>query len=203
MDQSIFDSKGAAAKALNVDHSSINNHLDKWIKGGIKGNYLFSSSLDQIELDKLKDIYSIRKYNNLKVWFYDAKSLELISDVFSSMKKLAEYFNVDYRSLLKHLDTNIASLKGGKLVLLFSNELTEFKKKSLKEIIKQVTNETTPVWVYKNINNELILIDSRKPTFSSKHLATKNLKISTKTISKYLDSGKCYKRLYLYSVSRN
>jgi hypothetical protein len=42
------------------------------------------------------------------------------------MKKAADYFNVDYRSLLKHLDTEIATMKGGKLVLLFSHELTEF-----------------------------------------------------------------------------
>lgn len=48
-------------------------------------------------------------------------TLELISDVFSSMKKAADYFNVDYRSLLNHLDTKLATLKGGKLVLLFSN----------------------------------------------------------------------------------
>lgn len=49
----------------------------------------------------------------------------LVSDVFSSMNKAADYINVDYRSLLKHLDTKLATLKGDKLVLLFSNELTE------------------------------------------------------------------------------
>jgi hypothetical protein len=27
----------------------INNHLDKWIKGGLEGNYLFSSELDNLE----------------------------------------------------------------------------------------------------------------------------------------------------------
>ena len=62
--------------------------------------------------------------------------------MFSSMKKGAGYFNVDYRSalllrrrddpwlrlgsLLKHLDTKIATMKGGKFLLLFSKELTEF-----------------------------------------------------------------------------
>lgn len=34
------------------------------------------------------EISSLRKYNNLKVWVYDALTLELISGVFSSMKKL-------------------------------------------------------------------------------------------------------------------
>jgi len=61
------------------------------------------------------------------------------------MKKAADYFNVDYRSLLKHLDTKIATMKGGKSVLLFSNELTELEKESLLNKIKKRTNETTPV----------------------------------------------------------
>jgi hypothetical protein len=61
------------------------------------------------------------------------------------MKKAADYFNVDYRSLLKHLDTKIATMKGGKLVLLFSNELTELEKESLLNKVKKATNETTPV----------------------------------------------------------
>jgi hypothetical protein len=61
------------------------------------------------------------------------------------MKKAADYFNVDYRSLLKHLDTKIATKKGGKSVLLFSNELTELAKESLLNKIKKITNEITPV----------------------------------------------------------
>jgi len=195
-----YDSIGAIAKILNVHHTVINNHLDKWIKGGLEGNYLFSSELDSLELEKLKEISSLRKYNNLKVWVYDALTLELIADVFSSMKKAADYFNVDYRSLLKHLDTKIATMKGGKSVLLFSNELTELEKESLLNKIKKRTNETTPVWVYKNVNGELILIDNNKPSFSSKFLASKSLNISTKTISKYLDSDKSYKGLYFYTT---
>lgn len=61
-------SRGAVAKALNLHHTFIHNHIDKWIKGGIKGNYLFSSELDILELDKLIKITLLRKHNNLKVW---------------------------------------------------------------------------------------------------------------------------------------
>lgn len=70
-------------------------------------------------------------------------------------------------------------MKGGKLVLLFSKELTELEKESLlKNIKKKTTNEITPVWVYKtNVNGELILIDNNKPSFSSKFLASKVLNI--------------------------
>ena len=49
--------------------------------------------------------HSLRKFNNLNVWVYDALTLELI-DSFSSMQKAADYFNVDYRSLLKHGSIN-------------------------------------------------------------------------------------------------
>ena len=52
-------------------------------------------------------------------------------------KKAADYFNVDYRSLLNHLDTKLATVKGGKLVLLFSNELTELEKESLLNKVKK------------------------------------------------------------------
>lgn len=121
-----YESIGAVGKALDVHHTVINNHLDKWIRGGIEDNYLFSSELDSLGLENLIEISLLRKHNNLKVWVYDASTLELISGMFSSMKKAADYFNVDYRSLLKHLDTEIATMKGGKLVLLFSHELTEF-----------------------------------------------------------------------------
>lgn len=156
--------------------------------------------MDSLELEKLMEISLLRKHNNLKVWVYDALTLELISDVFSSMKKAADYFNVNYRSLLKHLDTKIATMKGGKLVLLFSNELTELEKESLLNKVKKATNETTPLWVYKNVEGTLILIDNNKPSYSSKFLASKSLNISTKTISKYLDSDKSYKGLYFYTT---
>ena len=124
--KTIYESIGAVAKALNVHHTVINNHLDKWIKGGIEDNYLFSSELGSLELENLMEISLSRKHNNLKVWVYEVLTLELVADMFSSMKKAADYFNVDYRSLLKHLDTKIATMKGGKFLLLFSKELTEF-----------------------------------------------------------------------------
>jgi hypothetical protein len=34
---------------------------------------------------------------------------------------------------------------GGKLILLFSNELTELEKESLLNKVKKTTNETTPI----------------------------------------------------------
>lgn len=201
-----YESIGAIAKILNVHHTVINNHLDKWIKGGLEGNYLFSSELDNLELEKLKEITRViitqpGKHSNLKVWVYDASTLELISDVFSSMKKAADYFNVDYRSLLKHLDTKIATMKGGKLVLLFSNELTELEKEPL---LNKIKKQLMKLLLYEYIKmltvNYPFYLDNNKPSFSSKLLASKALNISTKTISKYLDSDISYKGLYFYTT---
>ena len=64
------------------------------------------------------------------------------------------------------------------------------------------------------MEGKLVLINSNTPSgadplaswrqpeasFSSKHLAAKELKISTKTISKYLDINRDYKGLYFYSI---
>lgn len=55
------------------------------------------------------------------------------------------------------------------------------------------------MWVYKKVEGALVLINNNKPTYSSKFLASKSLNISTKTISKYLDSEKSYKSLYFYT----
>jgi hypothetical protein len=138
------------------------------------------------------------------------------------MQKAADYFNVDYRSILNHLDTELATIKGGKLVLLFSHELTKrfaAEKESLLNNVQKAVNVTVSVWVYKKVNDKLILLNDNKPTYNSRLEASKELKISTKTIRKYLDTRsracagpplattgggqghKEYKGLYFYSVS--
>jgi Ni,Fe-hydrogenase I large subunit len=91
-----------------VLHGTVNNHLDKWIPGGIQNNYLFSNELDNLNIEKLKEVHLLRKHNNLNVWVYDANTLELIGN-FNSIKKAADYFNVGYRSLINHLDTKEAA----------------------------------------------------------------------------------------------
>ena len=65
--------------------------------------------------------------------------------------------------------------------------------------IENIKNETIKLWVYKKINNELVLINNNQPTFNSKLIATKELNISNKTITKYLDTNKSYKELFFYS----
>jgi len=127
----IFESTGAAARFLKVHHTHITYHIDKWIKGGLNGYYVFSKELNNLELEKLTEFSLLRKTNNCTVWAYNAQDLELIHESFNSMQKAAEYFDVDYRSILKHLDTKLATKKGGQLVLLFSKELTKLEKTEL------------------------------------------------------------------------
>jgi hypothetical protein len=78
--------------------------------------------------------------------------------------------------------------------------LTDLKKKELINKLEIAKNETTSIWVYKKMDDKFILINSNEPSFSSKHLAAKELKISTKTISKFLNIHKDYKGLYFYSI---
>jgi hypothetical protein len=195
-----LESKSTAAKLLDVQHLVITDHLNKWIKGGINGHYVFNHELSDLELKNLIEFLSLRKTRNRTVWAYNAMTLELISDPFNSIKKAAEYFNVDYRSVVKHLDTGLATKKGHYLVLFFNDELTDLKRKELINNLKLVKNETTEVWVYKKLENKLILVDSSETGFSSKHLAAKELKLSTKTISKFLNTHKEYKGFYFYSI---
>ena len=54
--KTMYESIGAVAKLLNVNHKIINIHLYNWIKGGIDVHYLFSSELDSLELEKLMEI---------------------------------------------------------------------------------------------------------------------------------------------------
>ena len=49
------------------------------------------------------------------------------------------------------------------------------------------------------MDDKFVLINYNEPSFSSKHLAAKELKISTKTISKFLNIHKDYRGLYFYS----
>ena len=56
--------------------------------------------------------------------------------------------------------------------------------------------------MYKLVEDKLELINSDLSSYKSKLLASKSLKISVKTIDKYLDSDEGYKGLYFYSIRK-
>lgn len=115
------------------------------------------------------EVLSLRKFNNCRVWVYNASTLELLSDSFGSMQKAVDYFNVNYRSILNYLDTKLATIKNRKLVLLFSQELTKSEKESLLNNDQKTVNVTVSVWVYKKVNDKLRILNDNKPTYSSLH----------------------------------
>lgn len=147
-------------------------------------------------MEKLIEFSWLRKTRNRTVWAYNAITLEFITDSFNSIQKAAEFFNVDYRSVVRHLDTELATKKGNYLVLFFNDKLTDLKE--LLNNLKLAKNETTEIWVYKKLDDKFILMNSNETGFSSKHLAAKEL--SHKTISKFLNTHKDYKGLYFYSI---
>ena len=55
----------------------------------------------------------------MKVWAYDAKTLDLINnEPFSSISAAANYFNVNYRTISRNLDTKNFSKQNDMLVYL-------------------------------------------------------------------------------------
>jgi hypothetical protein len=51
------------------------------------------------------------------------------------MQQAANYFNVMYTTVARHLDTELATKQGGQLVYLFSKEISEdMRNKLLKNI---------------------------------------------------------------------
>ena len=110
-----------------MQSKSIRDHIDKWIIGGINGFYLFSKEWNNIEKEKLIKLSSLRKTKFCEVWAYDANNLDFFIGTFQSLQSqrgAADYFNVDYRSILRHLNTNKVTIKNGKLVLFFSKKLS-------------------------------------------------------------------------------
>lgn len=144
----------------------------------------------------------MRKTRNLNIWAYNGSTLELITHVFSTTHKAAKFFNVDYRSILANMDTSKPTIKKGKLVLLFSYELSELHKKSLSDKMKLSTNENTFLWVYKKVDGIFTPINDNKPTFISKIKACEGISISKNTTRKYIDSDKSYKGLYYYRTEK-
>lgn len=133
-----YESKEAAARFLNVQSITIRNHIDKWIIGGINGYYLFSKELTNIGKETLFKVSNFRKTNNCKVWVYKAKNLDFLG-TFESMTKAADYFNVGYKTILRHLDTNKATIKIDKLILFYSRKLALEKINKIK--VKNIKNE--------------------------------------------------------------
>ncbi len=189
-----FFSKNQAAVSLGISYTLLNLWLDKERACG-PGYYFFTNplSLDKIKalLDKAKDL---RIGNYRKIWVYNANNLELINNQpFAHLKDAADYFNVRPATILKHLDSKLATKRKGVLVYTFSKELDSgFKAKLL-------TSKTTgvaltrhfnqKVWVYEVQSVELV----NNAPFSSVKKASDFLGTNPETIKIHLDTQKAVK----------
>ena len=130
-----FVSKSQASKVLSISRDVISYFIDTYKAEGIKGTYLFSNQLNCEEINKLlNNVYSLKLGNKKEVWIYDAETLELVNNMpYSSLRLAAEYLEVEYRTIKRHLDTKIYT---SKKVYLFSKKLDLATKKELLEKYK-------------------------------------------------------------------
>lgn len=151
LDGSPFESKSQAAKHIGISRDVLNYYLDTKKPEGVKGTYLFTRPLKDIEIKSLKEISEcISLGNKVKVWVYDAKTLDLINNKsFSSISTTAGYFNVNYRTISRNLDTEKYTKQNNMLVYLFKKEINLDLKTKLLKLTLNFSNIRTKVWVYK------------------------------------------------------
>jgi len=97
---------------------------------------LFSRPLNELEIIGLRELSgNIRLGNKIKVYAYDAITLDLINnEPFSSISDTAAYFNVSYRTITRHLDTKFAT-KQNKMSVYFFKKVVDSNLKI--ELMKQ------------------------------------------------------------------
>ena len=188
---------------LGISRKVINYFIDTNKPEGIKGTYIFSVPLNNLEIKSLKETSeNVTLGNKVEVWAYKAESLELISEgPFSSIKEAADYFNVDYRTISRNLDTNRVTKQNNMLVYLLKKEMSSDLKLELADVNNSNKFHYTrsEIWVYKLTQDGNIKLLPDQP-FKTKREAIKTLHIHNTIISNYLDTGKEYKGLLFYST---
>lgn len=202
-----FNSRGLVANFLCTTHAVVRYFMDSWKGKGFNGYFLFSEPLTNKELESLLKLYLSpveaaprEGYKKVELWVYSAETLELINNSpFITLKDVLNYFNMRlYRDIARHLDTELATKKGGRLVYFFSKEISEEMRDKLKNNINKASYATSEVWVYKNFNGQYSLLDNNQP-FKSRLQVSKALKISYNTINKKLNTKTSYNELYFFS----
>lgn len=185
-----FPSINKAAKALGVPRATLDLVIDKGITAGSKAIYVYSRCLNVEEIKPmLAKVGSLQLGLKVPVYVYDANNLELINNApFDSLLDAANYFCVDYRTIARHLNTNKAIKRSGRLVYLFKKRLDrKLSKKLLTDRkIGDSRNYNMKVWVYKADSMELI---NNRP-FDSIFSAVNYLGIAKSTLYRNLDSCK-------------
>lgn len=198
-----FQSKTVASNFLGISRNVINYFLDTKSPEGVKGTYLFSRPLENSEIKSLlKDSGDVRLGNKVKVWVYDAVTMDLINnEPFSSITVAAAYFNVGYRTISHHLDTKLATKQNKMHVYFFKKEVNLGLKIELKKNDGKLHYVRSEIWVYKLDEKGKLKLLPNQP-FKTKREAMRELHIHNTVICKYIDTGTEYKGLLLYNTAQ-
>ena len=201
-----FESKTQASNILNFSKNVLNYFIDTNKPEGIKGTYLFSKPLKESEIQSLKKLSEdITLGNKIKVWAYDATTLDLINnEPFPSITVAADYFNINYRTINRHLDTKVATKQNKMSVYFFKKEINSVHALKM-ELMKQAEKfhyARGEIWAYKLEGEGKKILLPNQP-FKTKREAVRELHMHNTVISKYIDTGIEYKGLLLYSTAQN
>lgn len=199
-----FESKSQASNILNFSKNVLNYFIDTNKPEGIKGTYLFSKPLKESEIQSLKKLSEdITLGNKIKVWAYDATTLDLINnEPFPSITVAADYFNINYRTINRHLDTKVATKQNKMSVYFFKKEINSDLKMELMKQAEKFHYARGEIWAYKLEGEGKKILLPNQP-FKTKREAVRELHMHNTVISKYIDTGIEYKGLLLYSTAQN
>lgn len=199
-----FVSKTQASKNLGISRKVIDYFIDTGKAEGINGTYLYTKPLTNEAIINLKSMSeNLQLGNKKKVWAYDANTLKLINNnAFPSLVEASKYFNVDYRTITRHLNKKLSTILNGNFVFLFNNEISLDLLLELKNNITNVKSYTrSAIWVYNiNDNKELVLLPNQP--FRTKREALKELGIHLSILNKYLNTNKDYKGKLFYTQAQ-
>lgn len=199
-----FQSKLQASNTMGISRRNINYSIDTKKPEGVKGTYLFSKPLKESEIKSLRELSEdIRIGNKVKVWAYDALNMDLINnEPFSSIFDAAKYFNVNYRTVNRHLDTKLITKQNKMSVYFFKKEISLNLKIELMKHVDKFHYVRSEIWAYKfDELGKLKLLPSQP--FKTKREAVRKLHMHNTVINKYIDTGVEYKGLLLYSTPQN
>ena len=198
-----FDSKTQASKSIGISRNVIYSFLDTGRAEGVKGTYLYSRPLNEEIKNFLQVSGNLKLGNKVRVWAYDANTLELINNSpFSSLINAANYYNINYRTINRHLDTKLATVQNKTLVYFFSKEPNSEVKAELLRKPTRVGYARTEIWVYKQDDKGGLTRIPNQP-FKTKREAIRVLGIHISVLNTYLDSSEIFRDLLFFTCSRD
>jgi hypothetical protein len=119
--------------------------------------------------------------------------------LFLALKSAASYFNINYRTINRHLDKKLATTQNKTLVHFFQQRVRfRYKKNELLKNPVKVEYNRSEIWVYKVDENGGFNLIPDQP-FKTKREALRVLGLHLSVLNKYLDSSIALKGLLIFS----